>query len=481
MKSEILIPLYTEQEVYPKTKDIIKGIVKEGFPDYDIRFLTASPVVDRKVLVLGKITKDGWPKDVEYVHTYSVAQILTKANAATVLCAGVRRFVQEPEKIPFLSPTFTASSQYTNQFNYDEPIAIDIETSGNLRKTHTPEEVELLSIAFYQPGHTPLVVVSHREDGTDTVTHTFEAHELKGLARELVKFNKPVYHNGKFDIRILERLLGVKLTNWFDTMLAHHVLNQAAGDHKLKHLAQLYLGAPEWEKDLSKYTKGGGHYELIPRNLLVQYNGYDVYWTYKLYELFAPQIEADEEAEKAFFLEMQAADFLLDVEKYGIPFDTEYAMVYGGTLLQEKDDYLLVLRAYAADNTFNPGSPIQVKKFLAKHGVTVTTTDEDMMHELLKQYPDNKLITSFVRELLNYRKASKMYSTYVKGWSDAEREGRVHPTFLVHGTSTGRLSSTGPNAQNFPRDKRVRRLVAVSGVRDQADERSDERRGSGDQ
>ena len=39
---------------------------------------------------------------------------------------------------------------------------------------------------------------------------------------------------------------------------------------------------------------------------------------------------------------------------------------------------------------------------------------------------------------------------------------RVKPAFLVHGTSTGRLSSTGPNVQNMPRDKAIRKIVGVS-------------------
>jgi DNA polymerase I-like protein with 3'-5' exonuclease and polymerase domains len=60
----------------------------------------------------------------------------------------------------------------------------------------------------------------------------------------------------------------------------------------------------------------------------------------------------------------------------------------------------------------------------------------------------------------------KIKSTYAEGWKKQARDDgtgqyRVRPTFLVHGTSTGRLSSTGPNAQNMPREKKVRKIVAL--------------------
>jgi DNA polymerase I-like protein with 3'-5' exonuclease and polymerase domains len=212
--------------------------------------------------------------------------------------------------------------------------------------------------------------------------------QLNDLAWILPQFEYVIYHNGKFDIRVLNRVLGVELVNSFDTMLAHHVLNHAAGDHKLKHLAKYYFGAEDWEGDIKRYLTKGAYYEHIPRRRLVEYNGYDVYWTYKLYELFKPLIEADENNQKAFMLEMSYADFLLDVENVGIPFDTEYAKELAVTLEEYIEDARGHLRSIVGNPKFNPGSHVQIKKYLLDtHGVVVASTDVDNIEVIIATYP----------------------------------------------------------------------------------------------
>lgn len=467
MKSRVVIPVYTPEPTTPKARDIIKNIAAERFPDHWVEFMGYDDSLDKRVLVFGKVNDDiHIPVGTKVVYTYSIAQMMTKANAATVLAAAIRQFIEEPEPIPFNGPRYTAELfNITRKIDYSAPTVIDIETSGNIGKggEHTPDEVQILSVAFYQAGMDgPVVLVSPREDGTDYYSHVLEHWQIEDLASVLPLFTKAIYHNGKFDTRVLNRVLGVKLNVWFDTMLAHHVLNQAAGAHGLKELAQRYLGAPDWEAGIKSYLKGGGYYERIPRSKLVEYNGWDVYWTYKLWEFLSPQIDADEEAQKAFMFEMMAADFLLEVEQVGIPFDYEYAGMLGSKLLDEKDANLKTLRNITQDKEFNPGSWQQVKRWLAWKGIETESTDEDHITEIMKRFKPGDIVEQFCVCLLNYRRAGKMYSTYVYGWRRGARNGRVHPTFLVHGTSTGRLSSSNPNAQNVPRDKKIRRLVAIT-------------------
>lgn len=452
------INVYSEQSISEQSGDVIRAIVDAAFPDHTIKFQDADKYHPCKVLVFGKPPQ--WLAH-EYIFTYSIAQIMTKANAASVLAAGIRQFIEEPEPIPFERPEACGLATTLGYYlDPTKPVAIDIETDGLLGKTHTPEEVNIISLAMYQPGHAPIVLVSNYHNGRQM---PLQPRQLKMLAEVLPKFEYAIYHNGKFDTRILNRLLGTKLVNNFDTMLAHHVLNHAAGDHKLKNLARRYLGAPEWEKDLGKYTKGGGHYELIPEKLLVEYNGYDVYWTYKLWEFLEPQIEADDNNRMAFALEMAAADFLLDVEEYGIPYDSEYATTQAHELQKDMEYWQQKLGRLTGNESFNPNSPQQVKKYIEYLGYLPSSTDEEHLKELAKEHPLNQPLTAFVNAVLTYRAASKTRGTYYVGWMNNEREGRVHPTFLVHGTSTGRLSSTGPNAQNVPRDKVIRKMVTTHG------------------
>lgn len=58
----------------------------------------------------------------------------------------------------------------------------------------------------------------------------------------------------------------------------------------------------------------------------------------------------------------------------------------------------------------------------------------------------------FVNEFIEFAKLSKLSSTYVKGFADkyVHEDGAIHPKFNLHITVTGRSSSSGPNAQNFP-------------------------------
>lgn len=456
MKTKIKVLCYSEQDLTPKAQSTIREIVNDGFPDHDVRFGDYYLTDEYPVLVFGNRGPTNFLRGTKFVYTYSIAQIMTKANAATVLRSAIRQFIEEPEPIPFTKciATFTLPFEW---FDVNRPMAIDIETTGNLGVDHTPEEVDLLSIAFYQPGRAPIVMVG-RDEG-----QPLDDRQKNFLISYLPHVRQAIYHNGKFDVRVLNRILDLDLCVWYDTMLAHHVLNMAAGDHKLKHLAKLYLGAPDWEEGISKYTKGGGYYENIPRRMLVDYNGFDVYWTYKLFELFQPQIEADENYQKAFMFEMELAKFLLKVEKVGIPFDVEYADSLSSDLSVDADKYLKELQSITKNDKFNPGSHVQVKKFLAEQGHELSSSDEDHITELINSRPSARVLL-FCENLLMWRKATKMRSTYAEGWKKHSREGRVHPTFLVHGTSTGRLSSTGPNAQNVPREKRIRRLVSEPGI-----------------
>lgn len=461
--TRIDIRVYSEQDLTPRAVEVLRAIIDDSYPEHDIRFADAhhSHSDSNKILVFGRgpdnseISTHNW----EPIFTYSVAQVMSKANAASVLKAALRQFIEEPEPIPFATPK-NGRFFILDMMDFDEPAVIDIETSGNLGKTHTPEDVGIISVGIYQPGYPPQVFSGYWEDG-----RTQDADELliDGLKEYLPKFTKAIYHNGKFDTRVLNRVLGIKLHVWFDTMLAHHVLNIAAGTHDLKSLARRYLGASEWETDLSKYTKGGGHYEYIPTDKLIEYNGWDVYWTYKLWEFLAPQIEADDANQRALMVEMAAAEFLLEVENYGIPFDSDYAESYGKELQEGMDRELASMRTLLGSTTYNPNSPHQVKAVLGNFGIVVPNTLADTLQEVLDGLSHGDTAAQYLMSQLEYKKLTKIYGTYVKGWSNKVRDGRVRPTFLVHGTSTGRLSSTQVNSQNIPRSHDIRRLVKTHG------------------
>lgn len=459
------ISVYSEQALTPRAAQVISAI-KQSYGYEEVEFVPwvgiRSKAINDTVLVFGNKLPDGAPRGVNYIHTYSIAQIMSKANAATALSSGIRLALGDSHRVPDgLGPVRAYFDQLPSMFglDYDRPVAIDIETDGNLGKTHTPDEVNIISVALYQWPHPPLVYTNPSSDEYGSLA--LGSMSILMLRGELPKFKKAIYHNGKFDTRVLNRVLGVKLEVWFDTMLAHHVLNMAAGVHGLKPLAQRYLGAPEWEAGLKQHLKTGGHYERIPVDKLVVYNGWDVYWTYQLWELFAPQIEADPNNEMAFMLELEAAKMLLEVEVNGIPMDLEATKLLSEQQVAIMKESESNLQHLLANPDFNPNSPQQVKKALESVGVHVPSTNKEEIERLYETAPKGGHVSMFCEDLLAFRKAAKINGTYAVGWSSRSRNGRVHPTFLVHGTSTGRLSSTGPNAQNVPRNKEVRKIVGV--------------------
>lgn len=484
--TETLI-VHTDQQLTPRAGEVIRGILDSVTSVGAVKFELFNQFIHsgENVLVLGRGPLSAGNNN-KFIYTYSIAQIMSKPNAVTVVSAAMRMALRITHKVEAAGePRAIWAGELTNDrlagsipggIKYYKPITVDIETNGNLSKTHTVEDVEPISVSFYQDHWpSPVTVLSEYHDRSALISN--KAYELRSplsyrdishIAKFLAPFDTTVWHNGKFDTRVLNnyarRISGEPLPQFtvgFDTMLAHHVLNQAAGMHGLKDLAKYYLGAPDWEEGISKHTINGGHYDNIPRRLLVQYNGWDVYWTMELYKLLAPQIESDTNAQSAFMLEMSAAEMLREVEAYGIPFDTEYAKGYGFSLASDMGKVLGEI-AEVAGASLNPNSPKQVKDFHTRHNITLVSTDSETLQTLIQDVNQPKKVRDVDRLILKYRKLRKIEGTYARGWSKHERKGRVHPTFLVHGTTTGRLSSTSPNAQNMPRNKQIRKLVTIT-------------------
>jgi DNA polymerase I-like protein with 3'-5' exonuclease and polymerase domains len=450
----IKVLIYSEQPLNRDAYEIVEQVLQD-YPPNTFVFTDVTAIANgainnagtgQNMIILGSCPF----KFTKAIRTYSVAQLCTKANAASVLKAALNQLYLPQKTRP--ASAFVNSS--INRFDFDKPIAVDIETAGDLA-TETPEQVKILSIAFYQDGNW---------DIWDMRGVPYFADWRKDILR---KIQYPIWHNGKFDTRVIEAQTGVRMPNYFDTMLAHHVLNMAAGLHALKPLCKMYLGAPEWEADLSKYLKNKAHYENVPADILNEYNLWDVYWTYELWQYLEPLILADEEASKAFMLEMAASEFLLDVEQFGFAIDVPYAQQLAKQMeleaIQLHTELSFLTRTVQLKNPkagFNPSSWQQVQTVLSTFmgGVYAASTDEKSLLNVKKAWHHNQLIVDFIDKLLEYRKTVKALNTYVKGALSAEVNGRVHTTFKIHGTSTGRLSSAQPNIQNIPRDKKFRSI-----------------------
>lgn len=296
---------------------------------------------------------------------------------------------------------------------------------------------------------------------------------LQGLFADTSKVL--IWHNGKFDAEFLHNN-GVPVRVDQDTMLMHYALNEIKGTHDLEQLAVNELGAEPYEYKLKPYLGKGKTYADIPPSVLLPYLAKDCDYTRQLYHVFKPQIEKSKDLSLLYSrVLLPASRFLQTVERTGIHIDTTNIIDLKVELEREQmetreaiaqvvkkawdpEKYRADTGAKTAPEVFNPGSPKQMKWLLYKRFMLrpAKGMQEDTKEETLMSItPRYKLVTL----ILKLRGIEKRLSTYVNGILDQiESDGRVHASYLIHGTVTGRLSSREPNMQNIPRDPIVRNI-----------------------
>lgn len=258
-----------------------------------------------------------------------------------------------------------------------------------------------------------------------------------------------IAHNGKYDLGVLEAALGGSFELLFDTMLAHYAIDERSGIHGLKYLATEFLGTPDYEAHIKPYIVKG-NYAGIPRDLLYKYNAFDVHATRLLYSFLGEQLDQLGLTSINRHL-IRVSGMLIGVERRGLGFDMRYSSELGDQLLGEKE-------RVEAQIPFNPRSHVQVKKYYAGFGIKLPNTEADTLVHMLNQLPEGNIVRTMTERVLEVRGYSKLLGTYVTGLHEkVTKNGTVHPSFLIHGTTTGRLSARKPNTQNIPRAKELKR------------------------
>lgn len=421
MNNEIIY--VTTDPLTPTAIDILKSAAREVYGDKPVRLRPAGFGEESTALGFGLDAG---------VRTLSPKQIMAFSHARSSLVEALTLYRNGntlPEPVIIDVPDDLANS-YLGALApyYDKPVVFDIENAPDGR---------ILSIS---------ITVN------DVQCFVFTS-DLLHVAEFLATCYYTVAHNGKSDQVKLRDAYGIKVPIWFDTLLARHTLHPSAqGHYSLKELGMRVLGIPDWESDIKQFTGTGDNadYSKIPHERLVPYNGMDTYTTWHLFKRWLPLVQDN----PAFWHEMSAADMLGDVEYGQISVDTEYLKVLSAELLDDMTPLLEQLRSVTHEK-FNPNSPAQVKAALEDRNVLTASTDAKHLDEI----SSHGLALDLIEPLLAYRKVSKLRSTYAEALLKAAGgTGKVRTNFNVFGTSTGRLSSSNPNLQNQPRDKRIRNI-----------------------
>lgn len=431
------LAIITDQDISPTGIDVLRRAKElalgEATIDITVYGIDEEVPPELPSLVLGSA-------GVGDVHTLSAAQIVTKESAISDLAEAFKRVTEAPEPHEFEYIVLGPDDLFENPPLLGPEVVVDIETSGDIR-TDLPGEVDILCMAM--------------TDGERIYVFTQEAIETDpAYILRLLEERDLVAHNGQFDMRFLTAGLNPARPFYAtdDTLLMHYAMFHGAKKHKLKDLARKFFNAPEWEADIKKYTVGGAHYERIPRDLLYQYNAGDVYWTWRLLKKFRAMLELDPPRRELYESHLMPTSHMLqDVSSGGVGADVPLLDDIGARLDDAAAAELDALRTLTKREKFNPGSWQQVKAVMEELGYPVPDTQEDTLVIAQREMEDGHPAKDFIDHLLEYRGLSKLRSTYVTGILKRQREGVFFPEFLVHGTTTGRLSSKNPNIQNIPR------------------------------
>ena len=272
--------------------------------------------------------------------------------------------------------------------------------------------------------------------------------------------NKVWIHNAKFDLKVL-RNEGYDIENFkcevLDTIAVSWLLEpERMGGHGLKNLVPTILG---------KKMKSFSQFKDFKKNAYAPVGSMGLYAiedaTYLLELAHSLYAELSTDLKKVFHeLEMPMVRIVEEMEHFGFKIDVKTLKELGITLKNKVDEIESEFKKMFGDSsqiastqwlsTNLVGSIWGVLGEKGKKGNYSTDSDS------LQSWIDGEAGTTEVgrrvaQKVLDYRKASKLYSTYCKKLvQTADAQGRVHGSFNQFGTGTGRFSSSKPNLQNIP-------------------------------
>ncbi|MDX5361801.1 MAG: DNA polymerase I, partial [Alphaproteobacteria bacterium] len=263
-----------------------------------------------------------------------------------------------------------------------------------------------------------------------------------------------VGQNIKYDLLVLARH-GVEVAPYDDTMLISYTLEAGAHGHGMDELSKLHLDhAPIPFKEIAGSGKSAKTFDLVPIADATRYAAEDADVTLRLWNVLKPRLLAERKVTVYETLERPMARVLAGMEREGVKVDVKVLNRLSNDFAKEMarlEEEIFTL----AGERFTIGSPKQLgeilfgKMGLASAKKTATgqaATGADVLEELAAQGHD------LPARVLDWRQVSKLKSTYTDALPTYinKETGRVHTSYSLAATTTGRLASSEPNLQNIP-------------------------------
>ena len=338
-------------------------------------------------------------------------------------------------------------------------VALDTETSSL-----DPLQADLVGIAFCTaPGEACYLPLAHRgQAGSDLFTDDvpvpgqLDATDALDVLKPL--FEDPgvlkILHNAKFDLQVLAQR-GIALAPVEDTLLMSYVLDAGRTDHGMDVLSEKFFGhKPIQFGAVAGTGRSFVGFARVPIDKATEYSAEDADVTLRLWQVLRPRLPAERMLRVYEGLERPLVPVLARMERRGIAIDRQILARLSGTFGQEM--IRLEAEIYAlAGETFNLGSPKQLGDILfgrmglagaRKTATGAWSTAAGVLEDLASEG------NTFAGKILEWRQVSKLKATYtdaLPGFVNPQTQ-RVHTSYALAATTTGRLSSSDPNVQNIP-------------------------------
>jgi DNA polymerase-1 len=327
-----------------------------------------------------------------------------------------------------------------------------------------PMQAELTGIALaLAPNDACYIPLAHRQSGDGA--GLFDA----GLAPDQIEEAaalaalKPILESAAilkigFNIKFCAVMLaqsGITLANYDDVQLMSYALDAGRGSHAQASLAERWLShAVISHGELIGSGKNKLTFGQVAIDRATAYSAEDADVALRLWTVLKPRLVADRMTAVYETLERPLVSVLGRMERRGISIDRQVLSRLSGDFAQTAARVEAELQELAGE-PINVGSPKQIGDILfGKMGLPGGTktktgawsTSASILDDLAEQGYD------FPKKILEWRQVSKLKSTYTDALPTFvnPQTHRVHTTYALAATTTGRLSSNEPNLQNIP-------------------------------
>ncbi|MCJ8325410.1 MAG: DNA polymerase I [Rhizobiales bacterium] len=341
-------------------------------------------------------------------------------------------------------------------------VSFDLETDSL-----NPIEANIVGICLStQAGEGVYIPVAHKiksekldlfaAETTDETIEQIDFDVVMAIMKNLLEDASilKIGQNLKYDISVLKKY-SIHLKSFHDTMLISAALDTGRTNHGMDALSEYHFDhKPIAFKDVCGSGKSQITFDYVPLDLATKYGAEDADVTLRLFQTLYPRLAAEKATQVYQSMERPLVNILVDMEQHGIKVDREKLQQLSATF-GEKLAVLTTEIYQLAGQEFNIASPKQLGEILfeklglpggKKTKTGAWQTGAKVLDDLAAEGHELPV------KMLEWRGLSKLKSTYTDSLPNHinPNTGRIHTSYAMAHTTTGRLASTDPNLQNIP-------------------------------